>query len=256
MTSSQENTEGQNLHLVYKKMGETPLERAQRFQADHPEFRDSKITYAGRLDPMAEGLLILLTNDAVNAKENFLNLSKTYEVEVLWGISTDTQDLLGLVSSTNSKVPEENDVVQYLLGAIKKFEQKYPAYSSKPVDSKPLFAWAREGKIDEVSIPSHEVEVMSANFTERKNISKKDLLSEIETRIALVKGDFRQNEILEKWQETLEGIHGEDFVVDRMCMEVSGGFYVRQFVTDMAESFGAVATTFHIKRTKVGEFEI
>jgi tRNA pseudouridine(55) synthase len=252
MTSSQEN----NLHLVYKNLGETPLERLESFRVDHQEFQDSKITYAGRLDPMAEGLLILLTNEAVNAKENFLNLSKTYEVEVLWGVGTDTQDVLGLVFETSTKNPSIDEAKKFLRESVGKFLQKYPAYSSRPVEGKPLFAWAREGKINEVEIPSHEVEVIHASFVERKTVSKENMLSEIQNKISLVRGDFRQKEIISKWQQTLKNIEVHEFVVDRVVLEVSSGFYVRQFVSDMADKLGIRALTFHIKRTKVGEFEL
>lgn len=252
MTLSQEK----DLHLVYKNLGETPLERAERFRNDHPEFLNSKITYAGRLDPMAEGLLVLLTNDAVNTKENFLSLSKTYEVEVLWGVGTDTQDVLGLISKTSMKYPEVEKVRGYISESVGKFEQKYPAYSSKPINGKPLFSWAREGKISEVEIPSHGVEILSANFLERKTILKEKLLEEIYNKISKVKGDFRQAEILLKWQQFLESAPVDEFVIDKMKLEVSSGFYVRQFVSDMAEKLETVGTTFHIKRTKVGDFEL
>ncbi len=127
MTSSQEI----DVHLVNKNIGETPLERLERFRIDHSEFQNSKITYAGRLDPMAEGLLILLTNDAVNSKENFLKLSKTYEVEVLWGIETDTHDVLGKVTNSKLQVPKLEEIQEYILKSAGRFEQKYPAYSSK-----------------------------------------------------------------------------------------------------------------------------
>ena len=55
---------------IYKKAGETPLEAINRFRAANPEYRNVKITYAGRLDPLAEGVLILLAGDAVYEKEN------------------------------------------------------------------------------------------------------------------------------------------------------------------------------------------
>ncbi len=251
-----EGSQEKDVHLVYKNLGETPLLRLERFRSDHPEYQDSKITYAGRLDPMAEGLLILLTNEAVNAKENFLNLSKTYIVEVLWGIETDTHDVLGKVTNLKLQIPEQEEIQEYILKSLGKFEQKYPAYSSKPVLGKPLFEWAREGKIDEVEVPSHEVEIISAEFVGRKAISKEDLLNQVQKKISLVKGDFRQEETISKWQEVLNVADTNEFVVDKIMLEVSSGFYVRQFVSDVAENFGTVATTFHIKRTKVGEFEM
>ena len=58
MTSSQEN----GVNLVYKKLGQTPLEALLDFKNKNPDFSGS-MTYAGRLDPMAEGLLILLSGD-------------------------------------------------------------------------------------------------------------------------------------------------------------------------------------------------
>ena len=62
----------------------------ERFRMNNPEHQESKITYAGRLDPMAEGLLILLTDDDVHKKEEFIGLDKIYEVDFVLGVSTDS----------------------------------------------------------------------------------------------------------------------------------------------------------------------
>ncbi|MEK7120642.1 MAG: hypothetical protein AAB840_00955, partial [Patescibacteria group bacterium] len=80
---------------LYKKEGETPLERIRRFTTENPEYKNKKMTYAGRLDPMAEGVLIILTDEDVHIKDNFLRLDKEYEFEVLWAVSSDTHDILG-----------------------------------------------------------------------------------------------------------------------------------------------------------------
>jgi len=261
MTSSQEK----DVHLVYKKLGETPLECIGRFRIENPEYMDSKITYAGRLDPMAEGLLILLTNEKVNEKQKFLDLTKTYQFEILWGFKTDTLDLLGrVVKKSDSLEFKEVAIKEYLNKSIGKFEQIYPVYSSKPVNSpspvgrtsKPLFEWAREGRISEIDIPRHFVEIFDAEYVSRKTISKNELEKEIETKINLVKGDFRQKEILEKWREELSLTVIDSFVVDEVSVKVSSGFYVRQFVSDLAESYGTDAVTFSIKRVKIGEYTI
>ena len=81
---------------IYKKTGETPLETINRLRADKPEYQNAKITYAGRLDPLAKGALILLAGDAVYEKEKYLKLDKEYEAEILFGFETDTYDILGL----------------------------------------------------------------------------------------------------------------------------------------------------------------
>jgi tRNA U55 pseudouridine synthase TruB len=275
------------VHLLYKNLGETPNEAILRFKKDNPEYEGQSMTYAGRLDPMAEGLLLVLSGEELTKKDEYLNLQKTYEFEMLWGFETDTLDLLGVENSYSTNPPQGTDIFllensssslrrvslgpsqdivstnfptnsqisDYVGGVVGKIEQKYPVYSSKPVQGKPLFQWAREGKLGSVEIPSHEVEICSGEFLSRRNISGKELLDVIAHRISLVKGDFRQNEILNRWKGVLEGREKENFMVDKMSLTVSSGFYVRQFVEDLAKSFNAKAVTFSIKRTKVGEFE-
>ncbi|MES3004559.1 MAG: hypothetical protein V4690_00430 [Patescibacteria group bacterium] len=246
------------LHLVYKKLGETPLEAIQRLKIDEPESAGLPITYAGRLDPMAEGLLILLSGEEVHNKEKYNELSKTYEVEVLWGFETDTLDVLGLVKSLDPKLINLKvaDLENALAETVRVFEQKYPAYSSKPVEGKSLFIWAREGKLGDIEIPSHQVEIFSSKFLNRRTIIGSDLLKEIKEKIDLVSGDFRQQETISKWGEELKDRLEEEFFLDKVELEVSSGFYVRQFVYDLAKSFNENAITFHIKRTKVGEYNL
>ena len=65
--------------LLNKKEGETPLECINRAKEEGIIPKDEKATYAGRLDPMAEGLLIVLTGESVHKKEEYLKLSKEYK---------------------------------------------------------------------------------------------------------------------------------------------------------------------------------
>ncbi len=84
---------------IYKKLGETPLECLNRLRLEKPDYKEAVLSYAGRLDPMAEGVLLVLVGEENKNREKYLSLSKTYIVEILWGIETDTYDLLGRVSS-------------------------------------------------------------------------------------------------------------------------------------------------------------
>ena len=59
---------------------------------------DVPLTYAGRFDPLAEGLLIVLAGTRVHDKDQFSRLDKTYEFSLLLGIGTDTHDLLGMIT--------------------------------------------------------------------------------------------------------------------------------------------------------------
>ena len=86
------------LLLLNKDVSETPLECLERFRGENPEYANIKMTYAGRLDPMASGLLVVLAGGMVQKKEEFLKLPKTYEATVVLGIESDTFDCLGIVA--------------------------------------------------------------------------------------------------------------------------------------------------------------
>lgn len=88
-----------------------------RFRAENPQHKETKMTYLGRLDPMAEGLLLVLSGDTRD-KNKFLDLDKTYEFEVLWGVSTDTYDVLGQVESMDSTVSVTSRKLESVLKKI------------------------------------------------------------------------------------------------------------------------------------------
>ena len=83
---------------LYKERGETPLERIERFRKTHPEYRKLPMSYAGRLDPMAEGVLLVLVGEENRNRETHLSLTKKYEFDVLFGFATDTYDVLGVLT--------------------------------------------------------------------------------------------------------------------------------------------------------------
>jgi tRNA pseudouridine(55) synthase len=244
------------LHLLNKKLGETPNQCVMRFKVGNPDYALIPMTYAGRLDPLADGLLLVLSGDEIKEKDKYLDLKKTYLFDILWGFETDTLDVLGMVGSKELSIPTSIEIKKALESSLAKFEQKYPSYSSKPVNGHPLLEWARSGKIHEIEIPSHEVEIYEAGHISRRHIFGGDLLNEVKTKIKSVIGDFRQKEILNKWMELLINNMDKEFTIDTATVTVSSGFYVRQFVSDFAKTFDAIATTFYIKRTHVGDFNV
>jgi tRNA U55 pseudouridine synthase TruB len=107
----------QQILNLYKEAGETPLECMERFRLAHKEYGGVPMTYAGRLDPLASGVLLVLASEARFKREEFLALPKEYEFECLWGISTDTYDPLGLITSISPTAPQENEI-QKLAGGL------------------------------------------------------------------------------------------------------------------------------------------
>ena len=240
---------------LYKNLGETPLECLHRFKADHPEYKDTKMTYLGRLDPMAEGLLLVLAGDTRD-KEKYLALGKTYEFEVLWGFGSDTYDILGKVSQGETPQKLENKMKGLLEKIAEKKTQVYPAYSSRTVSGKSLFMWARENKIEEIDIPTRSIKIFSIDHIHTEVLTGRKILEEVVRRIALVQGDFRQKEILSTWHNALMTKQNEFFLVSKFNIDVSSGTYVRGIANDMGKILKISALAWSIKRTRVGDYRI
>src|SRR5579871_234239 len=91
----------QTILNLYKPIGKTPLEVIREFQIQNPEYQNVKLGYAGRLDPMAEGVLLVLVGEENKKRKEYERLKKEYEFTVLFGIETDSYDALGTVKNIN-----------------------------------------------------------------------------------------------------------------------------------------------------------
>jgi tRNA pseudouridine55 synthase len=300
---------------IYKPLGATPLRAIELFKDKNPEYVEAKMTYAGRLDPMAEGVLLVLVRlgeasarpacrqgrqagDAIHRKDEYLKLDKEYEAEILFGFETDTYDLLGLpCSSQKSKQGFgaslkpcfdfcDTNLEARLPSELRKFVGDFtfslPAYSSYKINGKPLFQWAREacptnsskvgrGRLSEIEIPKRTVKIHGIDFLGSREIKGGELLKQILKKINLVKGDFRQEEIKEKWSELLTKEHPYKlenvrmFKIAKIRISCSSGTYVRSIVHELGKRLemgvcsaptGAGAVLFSLKRTKVDRFDI
>jgi tRNA pseudouridine55 synthase len=82
-----------------KPVGPTAAQALVALRESDPSLRGVKLGHAGRLDPMAEGLLTVLVGDENRAVHALRGESKTYEVDVLLGLASDSFDALGMLSS-------------------------------------------------------------------------------------------------------------------------------------------------------------
>lgn len=241
----------------YKNVGETPLEALDRLRLERPELAEERLSYAGRLDPMAEGLLLVLVGGENKERERYLGLDKEYEAEILLGIETDTYDILGIAASREQKAApkkiEWEEIASYLAGSIGEREMEYPPFSSKTVDGVPLFSLMRKGI--NVVLPKKKVAVREAELLDLYHMKREDLGAFVRGRIAKVKGDFRQEDILAAWKEA-SGTFPASFAVARVRLEVGSGFYVRSFAHDMGKAFGTGAIALSIRRTRIGDHSI
>lgn len=270
-----------NIRIVNKKVGQTPLECINELKKNEPALVHVPLTYAGRLDPLAKGVLLILVGDECHKKDEYLKLSKEYEVTILFGFVTDTYDVMGKVENSPKDQAESKVVFETIWPSfqknlerrfedlsnttfdeaiLKKFtgrvKQSYPPYSSRTVKGKPLFMWAREGKIKDIIIPSREVLIESIEMIKEGKIKGSKLLNKIKSDISQVKGDFRQNEILDIWQDVLADKKEEEFKTITLKVCCGSGVYVRGIAHELGLSIGVSSLALEIVRTRVGDYKI
>ncbi len=105
----------------------------------------AKAGHVGTLDPLASGLLPVCLGEATKFSTGTFGADKSYDAEILLGVTTTTGDTEGEVTARQSVAitPEQVDVVlRRMTGSI---EQTPPMYSALKRDGKPLYAYARAG---------------------------------------------------------------------------------------------------------------
>ncbi len=242
-----------NIIIGYKELGETPLNLINRIKNENPDYKEERMAYAGRLDPMAEGVVLIIKGEELKNFDNYLSLDKDYRAKILFGVSTDTYDILGLPKSREKVVnPEEaKKEIENMKGD---FEFFLPPYSSYKIKKKPLFYWAKEGRLDEIEIPKKKVEVYNIAVEDTSYLNNKELEGEIIRKIGKVQGDFRQELIVKEWNKLLQ--EERSYLVLDVFVSCGSGCYVRSIAHEVGERLGSGGLLLSLVRERVGDYQI
>lgn len=237
---------------VHKNIGETPLEALERVRKDNGIASDISMTYAGRLDPAAEGVLIVLSGDDVHRKDEYKDLPKVYEVDLLFGLSTDTGDLLGVLQSAQVRHVQKTDIATILQKLSGTREQKFHSFSSKPVDGIPLWSHAREKS--NITIPSHRITIDAITILSEDTISFADIFAKVKSIAEKVSGDFRQKKIIDSWQSHAGELHDAQFQKITIEVTCGSGTYMRVLAEEIGNELNIPVLASRILRKSVGSF--
>lgn len=185
-----------------------------------------KVGHAGTLDPLAEGVLIVLTDVDTKRQDEFMGLKKEYLVKIAFGYESDSHDLGTPLRPAGKEIADAltRDVLQNALGKyIGKIQQQVPAYSAVHVDGKRLYKVARKGSMVDSSLPYKEVEIYDINIC-----------------------SFLNNEQINYPYRT----------VAELRVGCGKGTYIRSLVRDLGKDFGCGAIATSLVRTKVGGYSI
>lgn len=271
--------------ILEKAVGETPLQCMEAWRTANAVSVDIPLTYAGRLDPMASGKLLVLIGEACKDKDEFLALDKTYEFSVLFGIGSDTHDVLGRLTTSDvgqstsvkgktwlsgPERPERRStalkeqlesICQHLTGEI---ELPYPHFSSKTVDGKPLFQWSLEDRLDEITIPTKtstihsltldRIEVKSRSAITDEARAKIDTIPEVTEERKQLGADFRRTDVRTDWENIKNDASLPDqYHIAQFTCTASSGTYMRTLAKLIGEQMDppTPSLAWHIHRTHI-----
>lgn len=251
--------------VLDKEIGETPLAAIQAWKYRYREYAEVPASYAGRLDPMASGKLLVLLGDECKRQHAYTGLDKEYEIEILLDIGSDTGDVLGIPEYAE----HETLVEKHVLAKVLRNEQgahmrAYPAFSSKTVDGKPLFLHTLEGALQHIKIPKHIEHIYRIQHESSYIISHSELETRISTLLDRVPRtdepskrlgeDFRVDTIRVHWKSLFKTVRERPFVVLRLKVTCASGTYMRSLASRIGTALQTNALALSIKRTKIGNY--
>jgi len=203
------------IRILRRKLGvRKPLNASHRVMMGHG--LKLKLGHAGTLDPMATGLMLIGVGEGTKELTNLLKLPKTYEAEILLGVSTDTGDVMGKIVKSQKVHKVESEVIEKaLMEMVGELELAVPAYSAIKQGGEPLYKKARRGE-------KIETPVRNMVVTDVKNVSV---------------------------------LRGDDIRV-RATFDVGSGTYIRSLAEELGRRLDVPATLSALRRTKIGEYDV
>jgi tRNA pseudouridine55 synthase len=250
--------------VIDKRVGETPLQALDALRLRDPRFAAVKLAYAGRLDPMACGKLLVVVGEECKKHAAYLGFDKEYVIEVAFGVSSDTGDVLGIATACEPVPIERRALLRAVKARIGKSVMPFPIYSSKPVRGKPLFQWALEGKLDEIDVPIQESLIYDMHLDSLEAVSseglQKRIYESIESLPHVIEAskaegkDFRRDEVRASWKRIFDERRQDPYMVAKIRVVCSSGTYMRTLAETLAQDLGTCGLALSIKRTKIGSY--
>ena len=122
-----------------------------------------RVGHTGTLDPLAEGLLVLLVGSATKHQRTLQSHDKTYEATLRLGTQTDTADAEGAPVRQAPVPPLDRARIESVLhGLTGRISQTPPAYSAVKVGGRPAYWWARKRR--PVTLTARPVEISALSL--------------------------------------------------------------------------------------------
>lgn len=227
------------------------------------KLQTKKVGHAGALDPFADGLMLILVGRYTKKADMLINMDKSYECRVLFGIGTDSHDIDGEINSKDDKFELEPDKLQQAIDSLnEKYIQYVPIFSSVKVSGLKLRELARSSSKFEINT---QTDPNQATFylderadSKMKSKSQNGQIlidipnKEVDVTIKILKhGKMTKDEVNKEFGPVENDLYYCDLSVD--C---SKGTYIRQLAYDIAQKMGTTGMLFNLKRTRIGPVDL
>ncbi len=192
-----------------------------------------RIGHTGTLDPLATGVLVLLTDESTKLVPYLEIADKDYLAFISLGASTPTLDAEGPILEI---APAENISPWRVEEVLEKFTGKQmqlpPSYSAIHINGQRAYDLARAGK--EVKLELREVNI---------------------TRLILL-GSMDSMQDAHRYSDSQFPTQLGEFLTLTLEISVSSGTYIRSLARDIGLALGTVAHLGGLVRTRVGKFNL
>ena len=131
-------------------------------------FNVPKVGHCGTLDPAATGLLVLTLGKFTSFSSRFAGEDKVYEATLRLGLTTDSYDLEGEVTSTCDASSLDEETVRNAIMSFTGVQQQLPPMvSAVKVGGKKLYELARKGI--EIEREPRQIEISRIDITRCAN---------------------------------------------------------------------------------------
>jgi tRNA pseudouridine55 synthase len=140
--------------------------------------KTQEVGHAGTLDPLASGLMILLVGEATKLSEYVLNGDKGYRVKVQLGLTTDTLDTTGQVTSQRAVDATLEQISSAAASLVGEFKWPVPMFSAVKKEGQKLYELARQNQVIETPVKTmkfwdlHLIEVTPTSVEAELRCSK------------------------------------------------------------------------------------
>ena len=140
-------------------------------------FNTKKIGHTGTLDPIAQGVLVVVIGKYTKLCEDLTQTYKEYIATFKLGILTDTLDITGKVLDELSVLVSEEEVKKVIKSFICEYDQEVPFYSSVKINGKKLYEYARNN--ENIELPKRKVDIKNIEILDinKESVKIKCLVS-------------------------------------------------------------------------------